>query len=153
MIPAFPGGLQGLAQQLRQPRCICTQLSLPLRRQCCLLQSQHEGLPTSLLPQLLCEQELKLLMQVSLHQDHLKELRQTHFVLLRAHSWSKGNKTIGRTTIPKLLEINSSEVLTAWHFQAPTKCFSNNTMILSMVFIAKKNPESLLACNRMKHSS
>lgn len=80
MIPAFPGGLQGLVQQLRQPRCICTQLSLPLLRQCCLLQSQHEGLPTSLLPQLLCEQELKLLMQVSLHQDHLKELRQTHFV-------------------------------------------------------------------------
>lgn len=140
VIPAFPGGLQGLTQQLRQPRCICTVLSLPLPQAVLrLAKPAWRAAYFSIAPAAI-EQDLKLQMQVSSHQDHLKELRQTHWLCFaECPQLEQGNQSNWKDTIPNLLEINSPEVLTAWHFQAPTKCFSNNTMVLSMAFIAK-NP-------------
>lgn len=106
-------------------------LTIPasLRRYCCLLQSQHNGLSAAELLRI-CSLEhwLKLLMQVSLHQDDLKQLRHRHLLFCRLYteavSSCRGVKTIGRINISKTLEQNSPEIVCQSpqldHYQAHT---------------------------------
>lgn len=104
MIPTFPGGcgLQGLTQQLRQPRWLCTVLSLPLPQAVLpLAKPAWRAAYFSVAPAAI-EQELKLLMQVSLHQDHLKELRQTHWLCFaECPQLEQGNQSNWKDHHPK----------------------------------------------------